>query len=803
MVRWWLLVCLSAVVASVPAAVVVGAPSMAEERLSWFEVDESAGYALYESGDYLGAIASFRKVLEGEPANDSAHEGLVWSYLALGDMERAAAAADDWRAVGANPTAVLTWAEIAIDIDGREQAALEAYREVLSHYETDAAVRMYFGSAFARAGLFEEAEAEYEAAVALAGTPEAWFGLVETRSARGDWEGSSAALDELIGSDPQDVGLLVKRAEIALDMDRLGAAGIDLHRALTLSSHNARGQALLARGMEQAWEERAAGDAEAAAAYFGAVQKHHPDAAKGLAWSLIRLEEWDEAEAAADRWFETTARSPANVREWTNMRAGIEQGRDPCAAPAPVRRDPQASRAPSPPARVSGAPTERIAREEESDPRAGSATGPMTEPLPPVPRASWETVWKQMSERDLKEAGRTLEDMVDRDPRDGEAILFLGRVAHWRGHPHAARQYLSRSADLLSDGRPQASRALVELQRGRMAAAHRALLEAEALGPELAETVAAAEQLDRALSPRVSVTQTYTVERDAEAPKMIRMDTVLGTERHLVPGSLLGVDASWTHFADRVGRLDRFGVGAGLTQELPADFGADLRYRVDLVPRSRAQHSVAFTGVYQPAAVPVRLQASLQHRPWVDRGLTIEDPFLLRPLVGSSGMYTPGIREGLSGNELILKASTGGIPGGFAYAQGSLGLLSDGNSRRTGGAGLGIDVLAVRAYGRPHALTFKYGFQAQSFSERGAGYFSPERWQAHRLSSAWRWHGRRGFVAVEGGAALQPERGTQYSLGGAVGVHVGSGTTLRVDGSVIRGASYGIAGAALSVEHRP
>jgi len=807
-VRWWLSVCLAVVLASVPAAVVVRVPNLAEERLSWFEVDEGDGYALYERGDYLAAIASFRKVLETEPTNSSAYEGLVWSYLALGDMERAARAADEWRAADSSPAAVLAWAEIAIDIDGQAVSALEAYREVLPHYATDVALRMSFAEALADAGVLEEAEAEFSAAVALSPTKDARVGLVEVRMARGDWDGATAALNTLIGESPQDVDLLLKRAEVALELGRLPAMGIDLHHSLTLSSHHARGRALLGRGIKRAWGLLGTGDPVPAAAFFAAVQRDHLTAAKGLAWSLIKLRDWGAAEAAADGWLARTTRSSKELEEWQVMHARIERGRHADKGPprgvrgAAFRR-PSERKAPPPPA----SPPSQVGAPPRGEPR----------PLPPVvavpkhePSAAFAhrgtllgLVWVHAREGRLGEASRILEEMVARDPQDGEAALILGKVDHWRGRPHAARRHLSQSADLLSDGRPQAARALLELDRDRLGAAHRTLVKARALGPDLAETATAGERLQQALTPRYALAQTVSVETDAEAPSMVRLTTQLGARHHLAPGSLLGIDISWTRFADLVDRADRFGVGAGLTQELPADLETDLRYRIDLFPSSRAQHSVALTGSYRPAAVPVSLQVGCQHRPWVDRSLVYDETLLLRRLVGSNGMHTPAIREGLFGSELFLKASTGAIPGGFAYAEADLGLLSDGNSRRAFGGGVGVDVLAVEKHGRPHALFVKYGFQALSFNEPSAEYFSPESWQRHRLSTAWRWRTKAGFIAAEGGAALQPGNRISYSAGGAVGVHLGTDATLRVDGSFSRSPSYGIAGAALLVELHP
>ncbi len=47
----------------------------------------SQGWSQYESGDYAEAITSFVAVLEGDPANTSAFNGLGWTWPKLGNME--------------------------------------------------------------------------------------------------------------------------------------------------------------------------------------------------------------------------------------------------------------------------------------------------------------------------------------------------------------------------------------------------------------------------------------------------------------------------------------------------------------------------------------------------------------------------------------------------------------------------------------------------------------------------------------------------------------------------------------------
>jgi len=48
----------------------------------------SQGWSLYESGDYIEAITSFVAVLEGDPTNISAFNGLGWTWTKIGNTEQ-------------------------------------------------------------------------------------------------------------------------------------------------------------------------------------------------------------------------------------------------------------------------------------------------------------------------------------------------------------------------------------------------------------------------------------------------------------------------------------------------------------------------------------------------------------------------------------------------------------------------------------------------------------------------------------------------------------------------------------------
>ncbi|MCP4144762.1 MAG: tetratricopeptide repeat protein [bacterium] len=90
------------------------------------------GWSLYESGNYTDAITSFVAVLEGDPANISAFNGLGWTWTKIGNMELGRdefQKAIDNGMTTADPYAGIAFASIDIapaDFNGAISSALTA-----------------------------------------------------------------------------------------------------------------------------------------------------------------------------------------------------------------------------------------------------------------------------------------------------------------------------------------------------------------------------------------------------------------------------------------------------------------------------------------------------------------------------------------------------------------------------------------------------------------------------------------------------------------------------------------------------
>ena len=210
------------------------------------------GYRLLEAGRSREAEASFQAVLATDPTSLAAHEGLVWTYLRLGELEKAGREADErltlaplderWREkrievihqvpgrrdeaisagralVDAHPGRLesrLLLARILSWTKGRLPEAVAEYRTAITLAPQDVEARRELAQTLLWEGKYVEAVAEYADAVALApGDRALRRGLGRALSSAGKPGEAISLFDELIREDPRDAEALFDRAQIA------------------------------------------------------------------------------------------------------------------------------------------------------------------------------------------------------------------------------------------------------------------------------------------------------------------------------------------------------------------------------------------------------------------------------------------------------------------------------------------------------------------------------------------------------------------------------------------------------------
>jgi tetratricopeptide (TPR) repeat protein len=233
------------------------------------------GYRFLDAGRSREAEASFRAVLAADPMSLAAHEGLVWTYLKQGDLEKAGREADErltlapqderWREkrievihqvpgrrdeaisaaralVDARPGRLesrLLLARLLPWTNGRFAEAVAEYRKAVALAPQDVEVRRELAQTLLWEGKYGEAAAEYGGAVALApGDRALRRGLGRALSSAGRTGEAIRVFDELIREDPRDAEALSDRAKIARWGGDFGTARRLMEQAVAAGPEN-------------------------------------------------------------------------------------------------------------------------------------------------------------------------------------------------------------------------------------------------------------------------------------------------------------------------------------------------------------------------------------------------------------------------------------------------------------------------------------------------------------------------------------------------------------------------------------
>ncbi len=174
--------------------------------------------ALLQDGQPAQAEEAFSALLEREPGNQAALEGLVWAYMAMGDTQRAALAADNRLALTPDDLGWLDrWALVMSELPERRDEAIAAYQRLVEQRPEDLELRLRLARqlSWSEHRLHEALEV-YRAAVEL--EPEsrpAQLGLAQVLSWSGRVTEAAQRYDDLLAENPEDVDALFGRAQLA------------------------------------------------------------------------------------------------------------------------------------------------------------------------------------------------------------------------------------------------------------------------------------------------------------------------------------------------------------------------------------------------------------------------------------------------------------------------------------------------------------------------------------------------------------------------------------------------------------
>jgi len=163
------------------------------------------GNALFEQGDYEGAIAKWQEFIEANPDLVQVHFNVGNAYREMGDIEEARAAyetvlADDPASTRAN----YAMGELLVN-DGQVEAALPYFEKALEGNPDDAAILYNVAELYFSQGAVEQAVSYYEQAVQV--DPQylpAWKQLGFARVRTGNNQGAIEAFQKYVELAPED-----------------------------------------------------------------------------------------------------------------------------------------------------------------------------------------------------------------------------------------------------------------------------------------------------------------------------------------------------------------------------------------------------------------------------------------------------------------------------------------------------------------------------------------------------------------------------------------------------------------------
>jgi tetratricopeptide (TPR) repeat protein len=176
------------------------------------------GFKQLEAGDAGAAEATFQAVLVADPRSVGAYEGLVWTYMKMGQVDQAALMADKRLALTPNDEA---WQKKRLAIlsqsPARRDSGIAGYRDWSKAHPHDLTAMLRLAELLSwTPGKLPEAVAEYRAALALANDDrEARLGLARTLAWNGQSREAAPIYDALLSENPNDADALVGRAQIA------------------------------------------------------------------------------------------------------------------------------------------------------------------------------------------------------------------------------------------------------------------------------------------------------------------------------------------------------------------------------------------------------------------------------------------------------------------------------------------------------------------------------------------------------------------------------------------------------------
>ena len=207
------------------------------------ELLNALGFSLFQQGKSQEAVAAFEKALAADPKHWKAHNNMALASIDLGELEEAEAHYRESLAIEPQP-AIYSDLGFVLERQGMTEEANELYRKSLELDPESAAAHYNLAASLARRGEFTVAERHFRAALAKNPNAQTYTGLGIVLGQQGRADEAIASLRDAIEADPKYPAAYDQLATILVEQGRLEEAASNYRLLLRIRPSAATHQKL-------------------------------------------------------------------------------------------------------------------------------------------------------------------------------------------------------------------------------------------------------------------------------------------------------------------------------------------------------------------------------------------------------------------------------------------------------------------------------------------------------------------------------------------------------------------------------
>jgi tetratricopeptide (TPR) repeat protein len=215
------------------------------------ELLNSLGFALFQQGMSQQAVAAFEKALAADPKHWKAHNNMALASIDLGELEEAEAHYRESLAIEPQP-AIYSDLGFVLERQGMTEEANELYRKSLELDPESATAHYNLAASLARRGEFAAAERHFRAALEENPNAQTYTGLGFVLGKQGRVDEAIANLHDAIEAGPKHPAAYDQLGTILVEQGRLDEAASNYRLLVRIrpsaAAHQKLGQVLMRIG---------------------------------------------------------------------------------------------------------------------------------------------------------------------------------------------------------------------------------------------------------------------------------------------------------------------------------------------------------------------------------------------------------------------------------------------------------------------------------------------------------------------------------------------------------------------------